>query len=212
MMPPHDIRGTSQPQLRIFSWEALTLLAVVAAPLLLILLPARPTLLLGVLAVLLLLGYTLLQIGRYARACGILRGGVHALLFLLFTSLLLSWLRSEWLFGYKAVDDRLQPALIRGDHYFGDKFFFRHLGVQVGDVVLFRPPQGKLTAGRVVRLADANAVSFDQGIYGLQTDGQSAHIENIPASFLIARAVIIYGSYNPETNQLLWQRSGRRVR
>lgn len=209
----------SGPAVHTALWALATLLALCLAAVTLILLPGLPSLLLALGAIVTPLGITLLRLLRHIVTARPSRSAsiVLALMFLVGFGVLLGWVRSEVLFGYKAVDDRLAPLLLRGDHYFADRLFYRYDEILNGEVIIFRDTRGKVATGRVAYLPGevmeqgSKRITLTDDEYGMQRDNMSNDIEIVPRARFEARALVIYGSYNPEVARLDWVRSGRRV-
>jgi signal peptidase I len=129
----------------------------------------------------------------------------------------LTIIREHILAGYKAVSNQLQPSLVDGDHYLGDKFLYKLNGPQRDDIFIIRDNNDNVLAGRLLKLPgepvpdSSGRRILGEDEYGFAT-GNNQIIEVLHAHQIQARAIVIYGSYDPLLKAIIWNRTGMIVR
>jgi hypothetical protein len=141
-----------------------------------------------------------------------------ALAFLGLIALALQLSQQQLLFGYKSVDARMSPTLINGDHYLADRLFFKMEGVQKGRVYVIRNQRGKVVAARLAALpgevVEAAGVPRQLGReeYAISFDNLATGVEVVAGSQILARPLIIYGTFDPQSERIIRERLGRVIR
>jgi hypothetical protein len=137
-----------------------------------------------------------------------------AALFLIALAVTLNLSQHYLLFGYKSVDNQLNPTLIDGDHYLADKLFYKWQGVHKGDVLVIRTNQRRVHAARLIALPGDSfethrltANEYAVAVADAPQQPQIIHKEQI-----LARPLIIYGTYDQVSGQIVRERLGRLVR
>lgn len=141
-----------------------------------------------------------------------------ALAFLGVIALALQLSQQQLLFGYKSVDARMSPTLINGDHYLADRLFYKMEGVQKGKVYVIRNQRGKVVAARLAALpgevveAAGGPRQLGREEYAFSFDNLAAGGEVVAGSQILARPLIIYGTFDPQSERIIRERLGRVIR
>jgi hypothetical protein len=203
-------------------WAAVSILVLLLTPFIIILLPSALTLFPAIFLLLAALFLFFREIVRQSLAG--LRGepkrlfGSGALLvgLLLIFSNELTIVQERILFGYKAVNNRLQPALLDGDHYLADRLLFTRNAPSKGEIYVIRTPAHHAVAARLIASPGETLTLGSQtrtlggDKYGFDLGGGEA-LQVVPRGQILARATVIYGSYDPQTETIRWERSGMAV-
>jgi hypothetical protein len=210
---------TTHPLKPGITWAAMSILVLLITPFIIITLPSATTLLLAILLLLTALflffkAITSQLIANLRRERKQLFKPVLLLVgFLLIFSNELTIVREHLLFGYKAVNNQLQPALLDGDHYLADKLLFRHNPLQQGEFYVIRTPSHNAIAGRLNRLPGETLINGSDTItlgseeYGFDLGGGEV-LEIVRSEKILARAIVIYGSFDPLGESIRWERTG----
>lgn len=194
---------------------ALVLTAVM--PFLIILVPSPGSILLtlgGLFFSLFYFFYKLASSTASVKSRGIISTIIAALGFILIFGLEYTQVQDKLLFGYKAVNEALSPALVNGDHYFGDKLLFRYSPLQKGDIYVIRDQRGKVFAARLLyfpgdRIAmNGKFHELKKGEYGFYSGHKDTPAAIVTMDGILAKAIVIYWCFDPVSNSPVWGRSG----
>lgn len=197
-------------------------MVLLCAQLIIILMPSRPSLMLGLILVFGGLGLYIRSLYRNAirsdnrhRVIGSL---LSIIVFLSVTAITVELSQRGLLYGYKAVNNDMAPTLIDGDHYFADRGIFRFKGLVKDDVYIVKDQQHELQMWRLVSLPGEMIESNGQPYilkgseYGFASGTNMDSPSIIPEENILAHALLIYGSYDSATGTNSWNRIGLPVR
>lgn len=198
------------------------MLVLLLTPFIIILLPSALTLFPAILLLLAALFFFFREIIRQSLAGlrgepkGLLTTGALLVGLLLIFSNELTIVQERILFGYKAVNNQLQPALVDGDHYLADKLLFTRNAPSKGEIYVIRTPAHNAVAARLIAspgetlTLGSETLTLDGDEYGFNLGGGEA-LQVVPREQVLARATVIYGSFDPQTETIRWERSGMAI-